>query len=211
MQDNHPKPPDIRLNLGCGGRPLAGYINIDQDTLEDLKKRYPGQAFPEGVEVHNYDIFNLPYPDGGVAEVRADAIIEHLSFADEKRIFLEVKRVLRKGGVFSFSVPDFEELARMFLRAEDDWRDFYRCDDEAIAKQHWFGQYSFSMKSRWGYLTAALFGPQNCEGQFHRNCYTEGKIRAIMKHIGFDPPEITPFRWKNTELPMLQVRARKGD
>ena len=34
---------EIRLNLGCGGRPLRGYINIDQDTSEEMRKRYPNQ------------------------------------------------------------------------------------------------------------------------------------------------------------------------
>ena len=36
----------IRLNLGCASRPLEGYINIDMDSIEDIKKRYPNLSIP---------------------------------------------------------------------------------------------------------------------------------------------------------------------
>jgi len=108
-----------------------------------------------------------------------------------------------------FSVPDFEDLVRKWLAAEDDWRDFYRNDPEAIAKQHWFGQYSYSTRSRWGYLTASLYGPQNSEGQFHKNCYTEGKIRSMLARLAFDIVELSYYNWKGDRDRMINVRAAK--
>lgn len=201
---------EIRLNLGCGGRPLPGYINIDLDTVEELKVRYPGDEFPEDFEVYQYDIFDLPFSDGSVAEIRADALLEHLSFLEERKFFYEVKRVLRPGGLFVFSVPDFEKTVKMWLAAKDEWKDFYRNDPEAIAQKHWFGQYSFEADNRWGYLTATIFGPQNSEGQFHKNCYTIPKIKAILKCLEFEEPEITSFPWKGYDsLIMLLVKAIK--
>ena len=50
---------EIKLNLGCGGRPLPDYINIDLDTLNELKARYPIDNFPENIKVYQYDIFTL--------------------------------------------------------------------------------------------------------------------------------------------------------
>ena len=38
---DHDPSGEIRLNLGCGGRPLPGYINVDLDSLEALRGRYP--------------------------------------------------------------------------------------------------------------------------------------------------------------------------
>lgn len=200
---------DIKLNLGCASRPLPGYINIDLDTLEEMKARYPDLTIPDEVKIYQYDIFNLPYADGAVSEVRCDSMLEHLSFLEEKKFFYEMKRVLKKGGVLAFSVPDFEDLVKKWLAAEDDWRDFYRNDAEAIAQQHWFGQYSYSTKSRWGYMTASLYGPQNSEGQFHKNCYTENKIRAMLSFLGFRIMELSFFSWKGDRDRMINVRASK--
>ena len=199
----------IKLNIGCGGRPLPEYINIDSDDLETLKRRYPQQHFPEDIEIYNYDIFNLPFPDDSVSEVRADSLIEHLSFIEEPKFFYEVQRVLSPGGIFQFSTTDFEEIAKLWLAAEDNWQDFYRNDDEAIAQQHWFGQYSYSTANRWGYLSAMIFGSQNGAGQFHKNCYTVPKIRSILQRLNFKDLEISKFFWKEDRDPMIRVRAMK--
>ena len=200
---------DIKLNLGCGGRPLPGYINIDSDSLEKIKTRYPLQRFTDDIKIYNFDIFHLPFRNLSIAEIRADSLIEHLSFIEEPKFFYEVKRVLRSGGVFQFSTTDFEEIVKLWMAAKDDWKDFFRNDHEAIAKEHWFGQYSYSTESRWGYLTAMIFGNQRGAGQFHKNCYTAGKIRAILDRLDFEELEISHFRWKGDRDPMVLVRAMK--
>lgn len=200
---------ELKLNLGCAARPLPGFINIDLDNLEQLKARYPGQSFPDGVEIFNYDIFNLPFEDASVDLVKADSLLEHMSFLEEKKLFLEIKRVIKPGGIFEFSVPDFEDTVKLWLAAKDEWKDFYRNDAEAIEKCHWFGQYSYGTESRWGYLTASIFGPQNSDGQFHKNCYTRGKIKALMEYLSFDIVELSEYRWKGERDLMLLTRAKK--
>jgi len=199
----------IRLNLGCGGRPLPGYVNVDFDDLETLLTRYPNQSFPENISIFNYDIFNLPFKDCEVDEVRADSLIEHLSFLEEPKFFYEVKRVLKRGGLLRFSTTDFEEIVKLWINAEDNWVDFFRNDAEAIQQKHWFGHYTYETKSRWGYLCAMIFGSQNGEGQFHKNCYTIAKIRAILKHLDFKEKQISRFRWKNDRDPMINIEAIK--
>jgi predicted SAM-dependent methyltransferase len=200
---------EIKLNLGCGGRPLPGYINVDMDSIEELKERYPFQNFSESLIVYNYDIFNLPFHDGSVTEIKAHSLIEHLSFIDEPRFFYEVKRVLKQGGIFEFSTPDFEDAVRLWLNAKDEWKDFYRNDPESIAQEHWFGQYSYSTDNRWGYLMAMIFGSQNGAGQFHNNGYSVAKIRAILKHIDFEELEVSRYRWKEGRDLMILVRSAK--
>ena len=198
-----------KLNLGCASRLLDGYINIDLDSLEKIKKRYPDIKINEKTEFIQCNILDLPFEDNSVDEVRADAILEHMSFLEEPKFFYEVKRVLKPGGVLDFSVPDFEEIVRKWLNAKDDWKDFFRNDDEAIKSCHWFGQYSYATDNRWGYLTAGIFGPQNGEGQFHKNAYTVDKIKAICKKLNFSNPEISNFIWKGDRDLMIRVRAVK--
>lgn len=199
----------MKLNLGCGGRPLEGYINIDQDSLDTMKKRYPHQTFPENVTIEQHNILNLPYADQSIDEVRADSFIEHLTFKEERVFFLEMKRILKPDGIFTWSVPDFEDCIKLWLAAKDEWQDFYRDDEEAIKTEHWFGTYTYKTENRWGYLTAMIFGSQNGSGQHHLNAYTEGKIRAMMKKIGFEITDLHRFKWKGNRDLMIQVTAKK--
>ena len=199
----------IKLNLGCASRLLSGYVNIDLDSLDDIKKRYPNIKIEDNHEFLQANILQLPFEDETVDEVRADAFLEHLSFKEEPLLFKEVYRVLKPNGIFKFSVPDFEDAVKKWLNAKDDWKDFYRDDDVAISQSHWFGQYSYSMNSRWGYLMACIFGPQNSNGQFHKNAYTEPKIIAICKKIGFCEPQISRFLWKGNRDLMLNVMVKK--
>lgn len=199
----------IRLNLGCASNLLDGYVNIDQDNIDVIKERYPHILFPKDAIVYTYDVFNLPYDNETVDEIIADGFIEHLSFLEEKLIFEEIKRVLKPGGVLNFSVPNFEKVVKLWLEAEDDWQDFYRLDDEAIAQKHWFGTYTYEPKNRWGYLTAQLYGSQHGEGQYHQNCYTAKKINAMLTKLGFSHINITEFQWKGDRDPMLRTIAIK--
>ena len=51
----------IRLNLGCASRPLKNYINVDQDDLKIIKKRYPNLKKIKNLRIYNYDISPCPY------------------------------------------------------------------------------------------------------------------------------------------------------
>ena len=148
----------MKINLGCGSTPLKDYTNVDMDTLEDLRERYPNRTFEDDLVIEQWDIFDLPVEDGTVDEVRADCLFEHLNFIEEKRAFYEVKRVLKSGGVFEISVPDFDEIIESWSKAKDDWQDWFRDDDEAVKAEHWFGTYEYSYKNKWGYLLACIFG-----------------------------------------------------
>jgi len=205
MEQNMPSQEPIRLNIGCGGRPLLNYINVDMDDLETMRQRYPNQTFSDEIKLANYDVFNLPFADGTVDEIKADGFLEHLSFEEEPKFLKEVRRVLKPGGHFVFSVPDFEEVCKIWLAAKDDWKDFYRTDGEAIATRHWFGNNSYALDNRWGYLTAIIYGSQHGEGQYHKNCYSAGKIRAMCAKLGFDVAALNHTRWKGERDPMLDA------
>jgi predicted SAM-dependent methyltransferase len=198
-----------KLNIGCGGRPLPGYINIDQDSIEQMRARYPETIFCDSLVIENQNIFNLPYSDESILEVNADGLLEHLSFKEEPIFLYEVKRVLKRGGIFKFSVPDFEKVCSMWLNARDDWKGFFSDDINDIKKNHWFGTYTYDYSNRWGYSIATFYGSQNGIGQFHKNCYSEGKILKMMEFLGFGDLVITKFLWKGNRDPMLSCSAVK--
>jgi len=63
----------------------------------------------------------LPYADASIAKVQAQDVLEHLPF--EKVVFVldEIYRVLRPGGVFRLSVPDYRSPVHK-RRSVYDWR-----------------------------------------------------------------------------------------
>ena len=200
---------EVKINLGCASNPLSDYINVDMDNLEEMRLRYPHKSFSDDLVIEQWDIFNLPVEDNSVDEIRADCLFEHLDFKEEKRTFHECKRVLKVGGILNLAVPDGESVLRSWLEAEDNWKDWYRDDEEAIKEKHWFGTYEYSYNNRWGYLTACLFGSQNGEGQHHKNLYTIGKLRNICERLNFNIIDENVFKWERSKVDdIIRIKAK---
>ena len=85
----------IRLDIGGGGRPQAGFVNID---MRDL---------PEVDIVHNVTDIPWPLPDGCVLVALASHLVEHINPADFGfvKFMDEVWRVMRVGGEFMIALP----------------------------------------------------------------------------------------------------------
>ena len=82
----------MKLNLGCGERPVEGWVNID---------RFPGKGVDRVV-----DVTKVPWAwaeTASVDEVRASFLFEHLYNWEE--VLMEVARVLKPGGTLNVSVP----------------------------------------------------------------------------------------------------------
>jgi predicted SAM-dependent methyltransferase len=93
----------LRVNVGCGPYPLAGWVNIDILAA-------PGLFFWDCRR-------SLPFDDNSVALVFTEHFFEHLEHPAETSIFLsECMRCLRPGGLIRIVVPD----AGMYLRLYND-------------------------------------------------------------------------------------------
>ena len=85
--------PAIKLNLGCGQRRLAGYVNVDMFGEPDLR--------------WNLEQFPWPWPDNAVGEVEMSHVLEHLGAGSDVfiRIMQELYRVCRAGAIVRVTVP----------------------------------------------------------------------------------------------------------
>ena len=198
-----------KVNLGCASNLLDGYINVDMDSLDDIKRRYPNLTIPTTADFVQSSIFELPFEEESLDEIRSDCLIEHLSFKEEKIFFTNIPKFLKKGGKLNLSTPDFEIIVKTWLAAEDQWKDFFRDDDDAIKSSHWFGTYTYGHENRWGQLSACIFGPQNSVGQFHKNCYTENKLKAIFERVGFENLIISRYKWKGNRETIIRIEGTK--
>ena len=89
-------------------------MNIDFDSITTLRKDILTENL-ENLRIKNLDIFDLPFKDNSVDEIRAEAFIEHLSFFEERKFFCEVKRVLKHRGKINFSTINFEKQSNIGL------------------------------------------------------------------------------------------------
>lgn len=85
----------IRLDIGGGGNPQQGFVNMDYRDL-------PGVDI-----VHNWDNRPWPLPDESVLVAVASHVVEHVNPANGNFIqwMDEVWRILKPGGEFAIAVP----------------------------------------------------------------------------------------------------------
>ncbi len=95
----------IRLNIGCGTAPIAGFVNLDREPGGDLQ-----------VDVAN----GLPFADASVQTIFSEQFIEQLSQGDGVAFLRECRRVLVPNGVVRIATVDFDALMSKYA---SDWRD----------------------------------------------------------------------------------------
>lgn len=157
----------MKIHVGCGPNILEGYENID--------------LVPQSTKVREGTLINIPFEDSVADEILAEHIFEHMDFQEEPKGWQECYRVLKPGGKLIIEVPDFEWMCQIFLKANDDFKEFYKLG----AVDHYFGN-GRALDQRWSIVTTMFFGNQNGAGQFHKTGYTDKKIRAIADMVGFE-------------------------
>lgn len=90
-----------KLNLGCGGKSMAGYVNVD--IFED----------PRVDEV--FDLDEIPYVDGTIGGISSEHALEHVPFQRAEKALKEWYRVLKPGGELLLKIPEFEDCCRKYL------------------------------------------------------------------------------------------------
>ena len=149
----------MRLNLGCGGRRLEGYVNIDAD---------PGckpDLLVDSVSV-------LPYGDHEADEIRMDSVFEHLHKWEQIPALREWRRVLRPGGVLAINwVPDFRETARLFLD---------RARPGVVSGE-------FDLREAARYTHGGVYQRDSYRGtlELHKDIFTEESLAAVLAAGGF--------------------------
>lgn len=82
----------MRINLGCGGDILDGWINID--------------LYPRSEKVIAADIRKLPFLPGSIEEIRAIDVLEHIPNRDVPPTLTHWFALLEHGGTVSVRCPD---------------------------------------------------------------------------------------------------------
>jgi len=91
----------VKLNLGCGKRDFGSdWIHID------------GAEYPH---LDSQNIESLDYRNKSVDLIYASHVIEYFDRREVLSVLKEWKRVLRIDGVLRIAVPDFYQMAKLYL------------------------------------------------------------------------------------------------
>ena len=83
---------ELKLNIGCGYKPIEWWIGIDKgnyghNIVRDLKR-------------------GLPFSDNTISHIKADSVLEHIADNDDFAFVMnECLRVLKPGGEMYIRVP----------------------------------------------------------------------------------------------------------
>lgn len=91
----------MKLNLGCGKDYRPGYVNVDV---------LPGV----GADVVRDITQTLPWADGGVEEVVAQDVLEHLTLEQQRGVLGEIARVLQPNGRLVCRLPNVDDIIERF-------------------------------------------------------------------------------------------------
>jgi len=97
-----------RLNWGCG--PIAPYGWVNSDIQ-------PGP----GVDVIADIRAGLPLPDNEFDYIVSIHTLPELSYADQDHALVELRRVLRPGGVLRLSLPDLNKAIHAYASKDIDY------------------------------------------------------------------------------------------
>jgi predicted SAM-dependent methyltransferase len=155
---------DVRVNIGCGGRPTPGWINLD---------------LYYGADVIYWDCRKgLPFRDGAVSAIFAEHVFEHFEIEPDARAFLqECRRCLRPGGVLRLVVPD----AGAYLKAYGDWNALARMRALRREDGRWIDPWLNDAYLTQMQLINAVFR----QGQEHRYAYDEETLSLVLRQADF--------------------------
>lgn len=94
----------VRINLGCGARHMAGFINVD------FGENWSGRS-PDVVA----DITKtLPFPNDHAQEIHAYHVLEHILHWEVESVLQEWLRVLKPGGRLVLELPCLDKILAIF-------------------------------------------------------------------------------------------------
>ena len=137
----------LRLHLGCGKRYLKGYKHIDYSSYAHIDYKRP--------------IYPLPFiEEASVDEIYCSHALEYFDFMEVIKVLSEWKRCLSKGGILRLSVPDFDQLIKVYIENK------HNIDS----------------------IIGPIFGRWEVEENkfiYHRTVYTRQKLLETLRKVGF--------------------------
>jgi|688.fasta_scaffold06660_10 predicted SAM-dependent methyltransferase len=138
---------EVRLHLGAAKRRLKGFLNVDREASD-------------GVDLVT-DVKDLSaFADSSVAEIYSSHTLEYFDRDEVRDVLAEWNRVLTPGGKLNVTVPDLNQLIKIYGQTKDISR-----------------------------ILGPLFGkwhnPINGETLYHRTVWDFASLKMFLENSGF--------------------------
>ena len=100
----------IRLNLGSGGRPLSGWINIDNYDYEKNDTSRSASVYDIKMDIRELDV-----ADNSVDQILLVHVIEHFVRWETIKMVRHYRQKLKTGGQLVVEMPDLEKCIHWYL------------------------------------------------------------------------------------------------
>lgn len=173
----------VFLHLGCGGRVLKGFTNVDK--------------YHKAHKVINYDIFQLPFEAESVDTIFCSHVLEHLPIRHAKMAIKEWARVLKKsdpqGGIY-LGIPDLDLILQSLLEPNIDDR-----------TREWFLYTLFGFQTNPANRDENVLDYPVDLGQFHTCGFNKKTIQKELEQSGFTITDM--FNYDGWGTPSIWVQA----
>jgi predicted SAM-dependent methyltransferase len=158
-----------RLNWGCGTEPEPGWIN------SDIKSG-------PGIQISCDILDGLPLAEGSVDYAVSIHALPELAYPSLVPALMELRRVIKPGGVLRLALPDLERAIEAYRRGDRGY--FLIPDDDA--------------RSLGGKLAVQMtwYG-------YSRSLFTVDFVEELMTKAGFD--EVRRCAYRQTSSPFPQI------
>lgn len=169
----------IMLNLGCGTDYKEPWVNIDNNSDENIEK----------LDL-NWDLRNpLPYKDNSVDFIFNEHFFEHLEVEEALKSMKDFRRVLKQGGIMRIAMPDLESVVDHYQSVP--------LDQDPVIKE--FNLEFVKTRAEWMNISFRWWG--------HKWLYDWEELERRLKEAGFTKMKRCKLREStHSELRNLEIR-----
>jgi hypothetical protein len=153
----------ILLNLGCGGRPLKGWINVDLYDYEKNDSSRSGAFYDLKMDISNLDV-----DDSSVDEILLVHVVEHFTRWKTIEMMTHYFDKLKAGGRIIVEMPELDKCINLYLTGS-----------QAPHMNTPIGPINMGFSQFYGNQWDEL------EYETHRYVWTIREFTSVLKNIGF--------------------------